>query len=72
MAAKKSTEGVQPRLWTTKQVAAYLGVAEGTARMWALMPIDPLPSFNLPHLKTRRFDRADVDQWIDRRKSECA
>lgn len=72
MAAKKSTEGVQPRLFNLQQVAAYLGVSEGTARMWSLMTIDPLPALMLPHLKKPRFDRIAVDAWIDRRNAECA
>lgn len=72
MAAKKSTEGIQPRLLNAKQVADYLSCSSGNVSMWAQMPIDPLPSFKLPHLKARKFDLREVDEWIERMKARCA
>lgn len=55
-----------------KDVAKYLRVSENTVRELAMRHDDPLPRFRLPGLRRWKYDRAAVDEWIERQAGRCA
>ena len=56
--------GVTKRLINTKQLSEYIGITEGTARVWCCLK-------KLPYVKVGRkvmFDLNDIDAWVDERR----
>lgn len=53
---------MQPRLLTSKEAAAYLGMCQGTFRTVA--PV-PAVDFGEKHPRLKRFDKAALDRWLD-------
>lgn len=54
------------RLMTLPEVAEYLQIAERTVYQWAQS--GKIPSFKIGNVW--RFQRSDIDEWIDERKRE--
>ena len=54
------------RLVNTQELAKYIGITEGTARVWCCLK-------KLPYVKVGRkvmFDLNDIDTWVDKNKVE--
>lgn len=68
MQGAKPQPDIQPRLLAKPSVAAYLGVSPRTIDNYRAKPGFPQP---VPGLGDRitRWDRADLDAWIDSRKA---
>jgi len=63
----KTDEGKDSdRLMTLPEVADYLQIAERTVYQWAQS--GKIPSFKIGNVW--RFQRADIDEWIEERKRE--
>ncbi len=62
MASKKNED----RLMTLQDVALYLQIKERTIYGWAQS--GKIPAFKLGN--TWRFEREDIDRWIEDRKKE--
>jgi excisionase family DNA binding protein len=58
---------VMEKLLNVREIAAYLGVTPGTIYKMTSVNADPA----IPHIKLGgavRFDRADIDTWLRKRK----
>lgn len=62
--ARQATPASEPRLFTTKQAATYLGVHRSTIRRLVLDGSLPL----IDAFKSWRIDRTDLDAFIGREK----
>ena len=64
----KAPQLVQPRLLTTSQAAAYLGICQRT--LWSLSKAGSIPRVQVTHgpRSCPRYDRHDLDAWIDRQR----
>ncbi len=58
--------GDERQLMTLDEVAQHLRIGKRTAYGWAKS--GKLPAFKVGG--TWRFDRADIDRWVDERKKE--
>ena len=54
---------MQPRLLTSKEAAAYLGMCESTFK--TIAPVSPV-DFGAKHTRLKRYDLKLLDQWLDR------
>lgn len=53
---------MQPRLLTSKEAAAYLGMCESTFR--TIAPVAAV-DFGEEHTRLKRFDKRALDRWLD-------
>lgn len=57
---------VAPKLLSTKELAAYLGVAPRTIHDWRCRAVDTPPAIKLPGGKLR-WQEQDVQRWLAQR-----
>ena len=56
-------ESAEDRLWTTQEMAAYLGVKEGTLKDWTKLKQNPCPCYRYKS-RMLRFEKAEVKEWF--------
>ena len=54
-------EGLEPRLLTYREAAAYLNISERT--LWSMQKYGEIATVRLR--QSVRFDRQELDRWID-------
>ena len=65
--ARKMIEPITgPRILTFTEACTYLGVKKATLYNW--IGADKIPAFKVDGSRVWKFDRADLDAWIEKQK----